>query len=124
MSAVNERLADDVARVAGEGKLPLTLGGDHSLVSWEDAGVADHQAMGTVAGTKSVYPDAAVIWVSYGVWNPADKKVDAHADINTPITTDSGNLHGCPISFLLGLEGTDIPPFNVWLQPCLRPEDL
>lgn len=50
--------------------------------------------------------------------------MDAHADINTPITTDSGNLHGCPISFLLGLKGTDIPPFNIWLQPCLRPEDL
>lgn len=32
VSAVNERLADDVARVAGDGKLPLTLGGDHSLV--------------------------------------------------------------------------------------------
>lgn len=33
VSAVNERLADDVARVASQGKLPLTLGGDHSLVS-------------------------------------------------------------------------------------------
>jgi arginase len=68
--------------------------------------------MGTVAGTKRRFPEAALIWV------------DAHADINTPLTTDSGNLHGCPVSFLLGLEGTDVPPFNVWLQPCLRPEDI
>jgi arginase len=51
-------------------------------------------------------------------------QVDAHADINTPLTTDSGNLHGCPVSFLMGLEGTDVPPFNVWLQPCLNPEDM
>lgn len=68
--------------------------------------------MGTVSGTKKRFPDAAVIWV------------DAHADINTPLTTDSGNLHGCPISFLLGLKGCDIPPFNVWLEPCLAPQDL
>lgn len=70
------------------------------------------QGMGTVSGTKKKFPDAAVIWV------------DAHADINTPLTTDSGNLHGCPISFLLGLKGCDIPPFNIWLEPCLAPQDL
>ncbi|BEI84820.1 hypothetical protein CcaverHIS002_0502210 [Cutaneotrichosporon cavernicola] len=100
VSAVNERVAADVAAIQERGALSLTLGGDHSL------------GMGTVAGTKRRFPEAALIWV------------DAHADINTPLTTDSGNLHGCPVSFLLGLEGTDVPPFNVWLQPCLRPEDI
>ncbi|KAL1407777.1 Arginase, catabolizes arginine to ornithine and urea [Vanrija albida] len=100
VSAVTKQLAADVAAVAQGGKLPLTLGGDHSL------------AVGTVAGTKRKFPDAALVWV------------DAHADINTPLTTDSGNLHGCPVSFLLGLEGTDVAPFNEWLKPCLKPEDL
>lgn len=40
----------------------------------------------------SKYPDACVIWI------------DAHADINTPSTTDTGNIHGMPVSFLMGLE--------------------
>lgn len=81
--------------------------------------------MGTVAGTKRRFPDAALIWVSLPCCRLfCSHQVDAHADINTPLTTDSGNLHGCPVSFLLGLEGTDVPPFNVWLEPCLRPEDM
>ncbi|WWD19301.1 arginase [Kwoniella shandongensis] len=100
VSAVNEKVAQEVGSIAKKGWLPLTLGGDHSL------------AMGTIAGTKSKYPDACVIWV------------DAHADVNTPLTTDSGNLHGCPVSFLLGLDGTDVEPFNKWLSPCLKPEEI
>jgi len=43
----------------------------------------------------SQYPDACVIWI------------DAHADLNTVATTDSGNLHGMPVSFLLGLTGNE-----------------
>lgn len=55
----------------------ITLGGDHSI------------AMGSIAGIAQKYPDVAVLWI------------DAHADINTPKTTASGNLHGCPVAFLL-----------------------
>ncbi|KAK1927336.1 putative arginase [Papiliotrema laurentii] len=100
VSAVCEKVAEKVGGIAEKGWLPLTLGGDHSL------------GLGTVAGTKSRFPDAKVIWV------------DAHADINTPLTTDTGNLHGCPVSFLLGLTGCDVEPFNKWVKPCLKPEDL
>jgi len=50
--------------------------------------------------------------------------VDAHADINTPESTDTGNLHGCPVSFLLGLTGTNVEPFNKWIKPCLKPSEL
>lgn len=56
--------------------------------------------------------------------SPAHVQVDAHADINTPLTTDTGNLHGCPVSFLLGLTGCDVEPFNKWVKPCLKPEEL
>jgi arginase len=70
------------AQACSQGKLALTLGGDHSV------------AIGTVSGSASVYPGLGVIWV------------DAHADINTPLSTSSGNLHGCPVSFLMGLAGT------------------
>ncbi|KAI6028557.1 Ureohydrolase [Pisolithus orientalis] len=113
------RVCESVAEVVGthvrNGQLPVTLGGDHSL------------AMGTISGTVEVrrrhirlrdfnvarcssYPDACVIWV------------DAHADINTTETTSSGNIHGMPVSFLLGL-GEKIPEY-AWVKPLLRPERL
>ncbi|KAI5449572.1 Arginase, catabolizes arginine to ornithine and urea [Naganishia albida] len=100
VSSVCEKLSGVVKGYAERGVMPVTLGGDHSL------------AMGTIAGSMAAYPEACVIWI------------DAHADINTPLTTDTGNLHGCPVSFLLGLEGTDVAPFNEWIKPCLRPDRL
>nr|APV46198.1 arginase [Ustilago esculenta] len=102
VSAVTQQVAQVVESHASQGKLPLTLGGDHSL------------ALGTVSGSLRTHADAALIWI------------DAHADINTPDTTESGNLHGCPVSFLLGLEGTDVAPFSSWVpsKPLLRPDSL
>jgi len=98
VSTVTEAVAKVVGGHASKGHLPLTLGGDHSL------------AMGTIAGTLSKYPDACVIWV------------DAHADLNTPETTDSGNIHGMPLSFLMSLASssslttsTEPTPFS-WLD--------
>uniref|UniRef100_A0A0W0FPE5 Arginase n=1 Tax=Moniliophthora roreri TaxID=221103 RepID=A0A0W0FPE5_MONRR len=92
------RVCRSVANVIGEhaqkGELPVTLGGDHSL------------AMGTISGTLDTYPDACIVWV------------DAHADINTPETTESGNIHGMPVSFLLGIAGK-IPEFD-WVKPALK----
>jgi arginase len=67
-------------------------------------------ALGTISGTLDTYPDACVVWV------------DAHADINTVETTPSGNLHGMPLSFLLGI-GTRIPEFS-WVKARLKPERL
>lgn len=93
VSTVSKEVAQAVETHARAGKLPLTLGGDHSL------------ALGTVTGSLRAHPDAALIWI------------DAHADINTPETTPSGNLHGCPVSFLLGLKGTNVEPFNTWVSP-------
>lgn len=46
-------------------------------------------ALGSVSGHAQQCPHLGVIWV------------DAHADINTPLTTQSGSLHGQPVSFLL-----------------------
>ncbi|KAI9511779.1 arginase [Russula earlei] len=94
VSKVTEAVAQVVGDHTRRRSLPLTLGGDHSL------------AMGTIAGTLSGYPDACVIWV------------DAHADINTTETTDSGawyatytfltgNIHGMPLAFLTSLSGSN-----------------
>ncbi len=71
-------LADEVADVIGGGSFPLVLGGDHSI------------AIGTLAGVARTRGRApGIIWV------------DAHGDINTPITSPSGNVHGMPVHFAL-----------------------
>lgn len=96
------RVTQSVAKVIGDhiakGELPVTLGGDHSL------------ALGTISGTLSAHPDACVVWI------------DAHADINTVETTGSGNIHGMPVSFLLGI-GSKVSEF-AWAKPLLKPERL
>lgn len=46
-------------------------------------------AIGSVEGHAKKCPDLCLIWV------------DAHADINTPFTSPSGNLHGQPVAFML-----------------------
>lgn len=84
VSAVTQKLSSQVYEHAKEGRLVLTLGGDHSI------------AIGTVSGTAKAIKERlgremAVIWV------------DAHADINTPETSESGNIHGMPVAFLTGL---------------------
>ncbi|KAG5647314.1 hypothetical protein DXG03_000852 [Asterophora parasitica] len=98
VSRVCEAVATSVGDVARAGQLPITLGGDHSL------------AMGTISGTLSAHPEACVIWV------------DAHADINTADSTDSGNIHGMPVSFLIGL-GTPVAEFS-WVKPLLRTDRI
>ncbi|KAI9059211.1 Ureohydrolase [Trametes sanguinea] len=98
VSRVCELVAQVVGDHAKKGQLPLTLGGDHSL------------AMGTISGTLEQYPDACVVWV------------DAHADINTAESSDSGNIHGMPLSFLLGI-GTKLEEFS-WIKPLLTPQRL
>ncbi|KAF2845184.1 Ureohydrolase [Plenodomus tracheiphilus IPT5] len=84
VSAVTQEVSNQVYNHAKDGKLVLTLGGDHSI------------AIGTISGTAKAIRERlgreiAVIWV------------DAHADINTPETSDSGNIHGMPVAFLTGL---------------------
>ncbi|KAM0682648.1 Arginase [Mitosporidium daphniae] len=77
-------IEEKVFEASNSGNFVLSLGGDHSI------------AFGTVSGMKKKHPNLAVVWV------------DAHADINTLASTNSGNLHGCAASFLLGLnEDTD-----------------
>uniref|UniRef100_A0A8C4ET56 Arginase n=1 Tax=Dicentrarchus labrax TaxID=13489 RepID=A0A8C4ET56_DICLA len=59
-------------------------------------------------------PDLCLIWV------------DAHADVNTPMTSPSGNLHGQPVAFMLKElqdKMPDIPGFS-WMKPCLSSSDL
>ena len=76
---LSEELASKVSGVITDNSIPLVLGGDHSI------------AIGTLAGLGNHYDNLGVIWF------------DAHADINTPATTPSGNIHGMPLAVSLGL---------------------
>ncbi|XP_014591145.2 arginase-2, mitochondrial isoform X2 [Equus przewalskii] len=93
----NQELAEVVSKAVSGGYSCVTVGGDHSL------------AIGTISGHARHCPDLCVIWV------------DAHADINTPLTTSSGNLHGQPVSFLLRELQEEVPqlPGFSWIKPCI-----
>jgi arginase len=77
-----ESLRDRVIGVLDDERLPLVVGGDHSI------------ACGTVAGISSWYhrrqEKIGLLWF------------DAHGDMNTPETSPSGNIHGMPLAACLG----------------------
>ncbi len=79
---VCNRLRLRVRRTLEAGEVPVVLGGDHSI------------AIGTVSGVSEFFrgknQEVGLIWV------------DAHADMNTPDSTPSGNVHGMPLAVLLG----------------------
>jgi arginase len=77
------RLADMVERAADQGRVPLVLGGDHSAAIGTVAGVSRHFAK---SGKK-----LGLLWI------------DAHADMNTPDSSPSGNVHGMPLACIIGL---------------------
>ena len=82
IAAVCRQLADLVRRSVAARRLPVCLGGDHSLAAGSVAGAA--RALAGRGGALGL------IWV------------DAHADMNTPATTPSGNVHGMPLAVCLG----------------------
>src|SRR5271168_832724 len=82
ITATCTKHAELVIKTLEAGKIPLALGGDHSM------------AAGTVAGVAEFYrrkdQKIGLIWI------------DAHTDINTPETSPSGNVHGMPLAALMG----------------------
>lgn len=81
-------LARQVERSLDQGAFPLVIGGDHSIAIGTISGIADWWLRG-----KGGMPRPASIGV---VW------FDAHGDINTPESSETGNIHGMPVSCLLG----------------------
>jgi arginase len=100
ISAACADLAARVEEVLTAGELPLVLGGDHSI------------AIGSLSGFSSYCrkqdQTPGLIWF------------DAHADMNTPETSPSGNIHGMPLAVVLG-HGTsslkDLGGFSPKLDP-------
>ncbi len=81
LSACSE-LCESVCAVMEEGGIPLVLGGDHSIAMGSVAGVSSH--------FRSQNKTLGLIWF------------DAHGDMNIPGISPSGNIHGMPLSHLLG----------------------
>jgi arginase len=75
---VERELVDVVGRSVAEDRVPLVLGGDHSL------------ALGSFIGAQSGGRKLGLIWL------------DTHGDFNTHETTPSGNIHGMPLAALCG----------------------
>ena len=71
-----------------EGAIPLVLGGDHSLAAGSVAAAAAH--------ARRRDKPLGLLWI------------DAHADMNTPASTLSGNVHGMPLAALLGPEPAEL----------------
>lgn len=79
---VCEHLSREVAGIVRDGALPVVLGGDHSIAIGSLAGVS--------AACRERGESLGLLWF------------DAHADMNTPETSPSGNIHGMPLAVLLG----------------------
>ncbi|HKG46869.1 MAG TPA: arginase [Pyrinomonadaceae bacterium] len=100
ISSTCEQLATDVEEILKGGQLPLIIGGDHSIAIGSFAGAVSHY--------KKQDQTLGLIWF------------DAHADMNTPESTPSGNIHGMPLATLLGYgapELTNIGGFTPKLDP-------
>jgi len=95
----SERLAAKVSNIIQERRFPLVLGGDHSI------------AMGTLAGVAKHYKNLGVIWY------------DAHADMNTPETSPSGNIHGMPLAASMGLGHSALTQIGGY-QKKVKPEHI
>ena len=98
VAATTDLVAAEVEKAHKEGKFPMLVGGDHCL------------AMGSVLGSTRRYPNLRVIWF------------DAHADVNTPDSSPSGNMHGMPLAGLLGLMKP--PGFEDGRYECVSPDRL
>ena len=102
ITATCTKSADMVLKTLEAGKVPLVLGGDHSV------------AAGTVSGVAEFYrrkeQKIGLLWI------------DAHTDMNTPDSSPSGNVHGMPLAAIMGL-----PPMELGriydFSPKIAPEN-
>ena len=94
--------AELVVKTLEAGKMPVVLGGDHSV------------AVGTVSGVAEFYrrqeQRIGLVWI------------DAHSDINTPESSPSGNVHGMPLAAIMGLWPSELA--NIFgFSPKVQPEN-
>jgi arginase len=102
IAAACERLAGHVEDTLRRGRMPLVLGGDHSVAVGTAAGVARH--------FRRDGRNIGLIWL------------DAHADMNTPETSPSGNIHGMPLACIVGMGPAALVDL-LGLQPMVAPRN-
>ena len=93
------RLARYVRAALDDGRLALSLGGDHAL------------SIGSIAGAAGACKRLGILWI------------DTHADLNTSETSPSGNIHGMPMAIALG-RGDRALTTIAGAAPKVRPEDV
>lgn len=102
ITATCTKHAELVLKTLESGKVPVALGGDHSV------------AVGTIAGVAEFYrrqkQRIGLIWI------------DAHSDINTPDSSPSGNVHGMPLAAIMGLWNSELANIFVF-SPKVSPEN-
>jgi arginase len=96
---IARRVRDATAGATNRGRVPLVLGGDHSLSIGSIRGVAQHKRLG-------------VLWI------------DAHGDFNTHESTPSGNIHGMPLSTLVGLGDERLIRLDGGPAPLIDPSNV
>lgn len=102
ITATCTKHAELVLKTIEAGKIPLVLGGDHSVAAGTVAGVAEHY--------RRQNQRIGLIWI------------DAHSDINTPESSPSGNVHGMPLAAIMGLGPSELAQiFN--FSPKVQPEN-
>ena len=101
IAETSQEVAHRLYQTLEAGFFPVSLGGDHSM------------AIGTLAGISKFYRDrdqsVGCLWI------------DAHADMNTPESSPSGNVHGMPFAVALG-QGPESLTHIFGFSPKLRPE--
>ncbi|MDX1516457.1 MAG: arginase [Woeseiaceae bacterium] len=96
-------LAETVRDALAAGRIPLVIGGDHSIAMGTVSGIAAH--------LKPKGQDFGVLWF------------DAHGDMNSPDTSPSGNIHGMPVTHLLGHGDSDLSSI-LGINPAVKPENV
>src|SRR5574337_1837431 len=103
ITATCTKHAELVLKTLESGKVPIVLGGDHSV------------AAGTVAGVAEFYrrqeQKIGLVWI------------DAHSDINTPASSPSGNVHGMPLAAIMGLGPPELANIFGFSPKVLRSEE-
>lgn len=82
MLASSVNIIDALSVILKNGEMPIILGGDHAIAIPTFSAIASHY--------REKGSEIGLIWF------------DAHADINTPETSPSGNIHGMPLGAILG----------------------
>ncbi len=97
------KAAGMVTKALELGMTPLIIGGDHSVAAGSVSGVAEYY--------RQQNQRIGLLWI------------DAHADMNTPETSPSGNVHGMPLAALLGLGPEPLANICGW-SPKVLPENI